>query len=50
MNYQVNKNGFYGDFGGAFIPEMLYHNVAALKENYLEIINNPTFKKNSKPY
>jgi len=37
MNYEVNEQGFYGDFGGAFIPEMLHHNVNELKENYLHI-------------
>ena len=33
--YKVDENGFYGKFGGAFIPEMLYPNVEELKENYL---------------
>ena len=28
MNYNVDEKGYYGDFGGAFIPEMLYPNVA----------------------
>ena len=37
MNYNVDEKGYYGDFGGAFIPEMLYPNVAELKENYLKI-------------
>ena len=32
MNYNVDKNGFYGDFGGAFIPEMLYQNIDELKK------------------
>lgn len=41
----IDNNGFYGDFGGAFIPEMLYHNVNELKENYLEIIESESFKK-----
>ena len=27
MKYDVNEQGFYGDFGGAFIPEMLYPNI-----------------------
>ena len=36
-NYQVDENGFYGEFGGAFIPELLYPNIAELKENYLQI-------------
>ena len=30
MNYNVDEKGYYGDFGGAFIPEMLYPNVAEL--------------------
>ena len=32
MKYNVDENGFYGQFGGAFIPEMLYPNVLELKE------------------
>jgi tryptophan synthase beta chain len=39
-----NKEGFYGNFGGAFIPELLYHNVAQLRENYLEISQSPEFQ------
>ena len=37
MNYNVDEKGYYGDFGGAFIPEMLYPNVAELREKYLKI-------------
>jgi len=44
MAYQVDKNGYYGNFGGAFIPELLHHNINELKENYLEIINEKDFK------
>ncbi len=44
----IDNNGFYGDFGGAFIPEMLYHNVNELKENYLQIIESESFKKEFK--
>ena len=44
QTYQVNNEGYYGDFGGAFIPEMLYPNVEELKEKYLAIINEPEFK------
>jgi tryptophan synthase beta chain len=40
-----DKNGFYGEFGGAFIPEMLYANVAELRDNYLKILESPAFKK-----
>ena len=43
--YNIDHNGFYGDFGGAFIPEMLYPNVIELKENYNKIINEPQFQK-----
>ena len=39
-----NQEGFYGDFGGAFIPELLYHNVAQLRENYLQISQSETFQ------
>jgi tryptophan synthase beta subunit len=45
MSYNVNENGFYGEFGGAFIPEMLYPNVEELCQNYLNFINEPEFKK-----
>ncbi|WP_156306186.1 tryptophan synthase subunit beta [Sphingobacterium endophyticum] len=43
--YQVNSKGYYGPFGGAYIPEMLYPNVEELQNQYLEIIEDPTFKK-----
>ena len=42
--YQVNEKGFYGQFGGAFIPEMLYPNIEELRLNYLRIINEPDFR------
>ncbi len=45
MNYTVNEHGYYGNFGGAFIPEMLYPNVKALQENYLKIIYEGGFQK-----
>jgi tryptophan synthase beta chain len=48
MNYAVNEQGFYGDFGGAFVPEMLYHNVNELKENYLKIIESKDFQEEFK--
>jgi len=44
MNYNVDQKGYYGQFGGAYIPEMLYPNVAELKENYLKIMSDPGFK------
>lgn len=40
-----NKHGYYGEFGGAFIPEMLHHNIKTLQENYVSIINSKDFKK-----
>lgn len=43
-NYNVNDKGFYGDFGGAFIPELLKPNVDELRENYLKISSREEFK------
>ncbi|HUZ59546.1 MAG TPA: tryptophan synthase subunit beta [Hanamia sp.] len=43
--WTVDKNGYYGEFGGAFIPEMLYNNVENLRKNYLKIINEESFQK-----
>ncbi len=45
MNFNPDKQGFYGDFGGAFIPEMLYPNVEHLRQNYLKIIASENFQK-----
>lgn len=42
--WKVDENGFYGQFGGAFVPEMLYQNVENLKENYLKIIREENFE------
>jgi tryptophan synthase beta chain len=44
MDYRVNEKGYYGDFGGAYIPEMLYPNVEELRHKYLNIIAEPSFK------
>lgn len=44
MSYNVDEKGYYGSYGGAYVPEMLYPNVEELKENYLEIINSDSFK------
>ncbi|MFN2459044.1 MAG: tryptophan synthase subunit beta, partial [Chitinophagaceae bacterium] len=41
----MNERGYYGEFGGAFIPEMLYPNVKELQERYLSIMNEEGFKK-----
>lgn len=45
MKYQVDEKGFYGDFGGAYIPEMLYPNVEELRQNYIEISESESFQK-----
>ena len=37
-------HGYYGKFGGAYIPEMLHRNVEELKQRYLEIIAEPDFQ------
>lgn len=43
--FQVNERGYYGSFGGAYIPEMLYPNVEELKSRYLDIIGEPSFEQ-----
>ena len=44
-NYQnPTEEGYYGEFGGAYIPEMLYGNVETLKNQYLKIMQDPTFQ------
>ena len=45
MKVRVDERGYYGNFGGAYIPEMLYPNVEELRENYEQIIEAPEFKK-----
>ena len=43
--YQVNEHGYYGQFGGAYIPEMLHPNIEELQQRYLEIIYEAEFQK-----
>lgn len=45
MKFDVNEQGYYGQFGGAYIPEMLYPNVEELREKYLSIIYETEFQK-----
>jgi len=45
MKYSVDENGFYGKFGGAYVPEMLYPNVEELRLNYLKIMAEPAFQE-----
>ncbi|MEC3881446.1 tryptophan synthase subunit beta [Parapedobacter sp. 10938] len=43
--YQANDNGYYGDFGGAYVPEMLYPNVEELRQQYLTITQSDDFQQ-----
>lgn len=43
--YLVNKEGYYGEFGGAYIPEILHRCVLDLKETYLKVLESEDFKK-----
>ena len=45
MKNHVDDRGYYGDFGGAFIPEMLYPNVEELRQNYLKLMYEDDFQK-----
>lgn len=45
MKYQVNQKGYYGEFGGAYIPEMMVPNIEELRENYLKIIASYDFRQ-----
>jgi tryptophan synthase beta chain len=45
MTYSVTQQGYYGDFGGAYIPEMLYPNVQQLQQQYLKLIYEADFQK-----
>lgn len=45
MSYDADARGYYGKFGGAYIPEMLYPNVEELRSHYLDIIQDPEFQR-----
>lgn len=45
MDYSVNGQGYYGEFGGAFVPEMLHPNIEELRERYLDIIQSRDFQE-----
>ncbi len=45
MKYAIDENGYYGKFGGAYVPEMLYNNIYELKAAYQQIITEPSFKE-----
>jgi tryptophan synthase beta chain len=42
---EIDKNGYYGRFGGSYIPEMMFKNVNELQERYLAILQSEEFKK-----
>lgn len=48
MTYNINEKGYYGEFGGAYIPEMLYPNVEELRQKYLKVMAEPDFQKEFK--
>ncbi len=43
--YNVDNKGYYGEFGGAYIPEMMYSNIEELKSKYIKICSESSFKK-----
>jgi tryptophan synthase beta chain len=45
MSYAVSSDGYFGEFGGAFVPEMLFPNVDELSKTYIDIIQSDNFKK-----
>ena len=45
MSYTVDQNGFFGEFGGAFVPEMLHPNIYELQTRYREIIESESFQR-----
>jgi len=48
MNYFVDESGYYGEFGGAYVPEMLHPNISRLASEYKNIINDPKFQEEYK--
>jgi tryptophan synthase beta chain len=45
MNYQVDEKGYYGRFGGAYVPEILHKCVEDLQENYLKVLESDAFRQ-----
>ena len=45
MSYLVDENGYYGEFGGAYVPEILHGCVENLQQNYLKIIESESFRQ-----
>jgi len=44
MGKDIDERGFYGEFGGAYIPEMLYPNIKELEDQYLDILRSEEFQ------
>ena len=44
MSYSIDDRGFYGPYGGAFIPEILHQNIEELKTNYISIVASESFQ------
>jgi len=44
MRFEVDAGGFYGEYGGAYIPEMLYPNIRELEDNYMKIVQSDSFQ------
>ena len=42
-SYNIDQNGYYGQFGGAYVPEILYKTVEDLRKQYLDIITSKEF-------
>ena len=45
MGYNIDDQGYYGPFGGAYIPEMLRPNIETLQREYLRAIQEPAFQQ-----
>ena len=44
-SFLVDQDGYYGEFGGAYVPEILHKCVEELKNKYLEVLESEEFKK-----
>jgi tryptophan synthase beta chain len=42
--YAITTNGYYGNYGGAYIPELLYNNIHELEKQYISVLEDPSFK------
>ena len=45
MSYNINDQGFYGPFGGTYVPDMLRPNIETLQKEYLRVIEEPGFRE-----